>query len=519
MARTSKNIDDRTLPPTRQAGVCLHMTSLPGPYGIGELGAHALGFIDRMVDMELGVWQFLPTGPTAFGDSPYQPLSTFAGNEMLVDIGDLIRIGLLEDKECGELTVLPVGYVDFGRLIPIKSRLLRIAASRFADHASQDMKTAFDLFLGNNDAGWLHDYALFRILKARHSDRPWPQWAPEYVHREDSALGELKGSAATEIESIKIIQFLFHDQWNRLRSHAHRNGVRLLGDLSIYIALDSADAWANPQLLRVNEDGQPDKVAGVPADYFSQVGQLWGNPLYAWEHHETTGYAWWIARLKAATELADIVRIDHFRGFEAYWAVPADSPTAEIGAWETGPGNAIFDAIHRTLGNLPIVVEDLGFITAEVEALRDRYNFPGMHVLQFDVAEKNFSLDRVGENSVCYTATHDNDTTIGWFQAGPDGLRSIDDIRQAQDAVLALTGGESDTVHADLIGLAFSTRARLAIAPMQDYLGLGSEARLNTPGQSGNNWRWRVLDTQLTAELCDNVAGMVCESGRGRKYD
>jgi len=344
MTNTEK---DQVLPAGRQAGVCLHLTSLPGPYGIGEIGSHALQFVDAMRDMQLGVWQFLPTGPTAYGDSPYQPLSTFAGNELLIDIGDLISIGLLAEEEVSELTRLPRDFVDYGALIPIKNRLLRLAAGRFEERASAELKSACDDFVEQNDKRWLHDYALFRILKTQHGEQPWPDWAPEYVHRNEQALRGLELSVDTDIADTKVIQFLFHHQWQRLRHYANERGVRLFGDMPICIALDSADAWAHPEMLRIDRDGRPDHVAGVPPDYFSEDGQLWGNPLYAWDVHAANGYGWWVDRLKAAADLSDIVRIDHFRGFESYWSVPAESDTARNGAWEPGPGDAIFENVTR----------------------------------------------------------------------------------------------------------------------------------------------------------------------------
>ena len=278
--------------------------------------------------------------------------------------------------------------------------------------------------------------------------------------------------------------------------------------------MDSADAWAHPERLLIDSDGRPSHVAGVPPDYFSEDGQLWGNPLYAWERHEETGYRWWIERLRASMELVDIVRIDHFRGFEAYWSVPAGSETARVGAWEPGPGDAIFNAMEDALGELPIVAEDLGVITPQVDALRERHRMPGMRVLQFDVADENFDVTAIDENSVCYTGTHDNDTTVGWFNGSPDDIRSRDEIIATQRAALRVTGGRPETIHLDMIRTAFATRSKIAIAPMQDYLGLGSEARINVPGTSSNNWRWRLLDTQLTDAVCDNVAAMAAAAGR-----
>ena len=498
----------------RRAGVCLHITSLPGSFGIGELGAAAWAFVDSLRRMELSVWQFLPIGPTAYGDSPYQPLSTFAGNEMLIDIGNLIELRLLNHGEVNELTTLPHRYVDYGALIPIKTRLLALAASRFEDTVSDEVLDDFREFVERNDKAWLHDYALFRILKSSHGERPWPEWQPEYVHRDADALAKLEAQEGTRIRAIKIMQYLFFRQWYALREYANANGVLLFGDMPIYIALDSADAWANHHILRIDEDGRPDHVAGVPPDYFSEDGQLWGNPLYDWGMHAANGYAWWVDRLRATAELVDLVRIDHFRGFEAYWSVPAEAETARDGVWEPGPGDAIFDAISNELGDLPIVAEDLGVITPEVTALRDRHQLPGMRVLQFDVCDAGFELSDVSENSICYTGTHDNDTTIGWFHGSPDDMRSAPEIAATQEAALRISGGRTETVHTDLIRAAFSTAARIAIAPLQDYLGLGSEARINTPGTSAGNWRWRVIDTQLTPDICDNIASMVSASGR-----
>jgi len=331
------------------------------------------------------------------------------------------------------------------------------------------------------------------------------EWRPEFVRRDADALARLEVNEADSIQAIKIIQYLFFSQWQDLRDYARANDVLLFGDMPIYIALDSADAWANRDILRIDEDGRPDCVAGVPPDYFSEDGQLWGNPLYDWDKHAADGYQWWVDRLRATSELADLVRIDHFRGFESYWSVPAGSETARHGAWEPGPGDAFFDAIRNALGDLTIVAEDLGVITPEVEDLRDRHELPGMRVLQFAICDAGFRLSDVGENSVCYTGTHDNDTTVGWFYNSPDDVR---------EAVLRTTGGTAETVSTDLIRAAFSTNARMAIAPLQDYLGLGSEARINVPGSCRGNWRWRVIDTQLSPDICDNIASMVSASGR-----
>ncbi len=503
-----------TLPPKKQAGVCLHLTSLPGKYGVGEIGHTALKFIDTLSSMNLAVWQFLPTGPTAYGDSPYQPLSTFAGNELLIDVESLIQLNLSKPGEAKALCDLPHDTVDYGRLIPLKNALLAKAADRFALRANSRLKANFDQYLEDNDERWLHDYALLRVLKTRHGDKPWPKWDRPFAHRRSGAIKKLEKSARQQIAGTKVLQFLFHHQWDALHTYATENGISLFGDMPIYIALDSSDAWANPEILRIDRDGRPDHVAGVPPDYFSEDGQLWGNPLYDWSYHAANGFAWWIERLRNSTALADLVRVDHFRGFEAFWSVPVEAKTAREGNWEPGPGDAIFEAMRNALGNLPIVAEDLGVITPEVESLRDRYQIPGMRVLQFEVTEDDFDVADIIENCICYTGTHDNDTTVGWFHGSPGDSRTEKEIAETQQIVLELTNGRPETIHNDLIKFAFGSNAKVAIAPMQDYLGLGSQARLNTPGTSGHNWRWRLLPDQLTPELRESVREMTSLSGR-----
>lgn len=502
------------LPVEPQAGVCMHLSSLPGDYGIGEIGTAAHRFVDLLADTGLRVWQFLPLGPTAYGDSPYQPLSTFAGNEMLIDIAGLAELGLVRNLEAWKLENLPRHSVEYSALIPLKSALLRMAAGRFDAVADAATRAAFDGFVERHDRDWLHDYALFRILKTQHGERPWMEWTPDYVHRETRVLRRLETERRADILAIKVLQFLFDEQWQRLREYARGCGITLFGDMPICIAFDSADAWANRDILRLDVDGRPDFVAGVPPDYFCEDGQLWGNPLYDWKKHAANGYAWWIKRLQASSSAADIVRIDHFRGFESYWAVPAGASTARVGSWQPGPGDPLFAALRNAMGYLPIVAEDLGVITEDVEALRRRHAIPGMHVLQFDVEVENFSLADVEANSVCYTGTHDNDTTVGWFRGSPDDLRTTAAIEAAQAAALAITNGTPETIHLDMIRAAFQTEARIAIAPLQDYLGLGSEARTNTPGTSHGNWRWRVLQSQLDAPFRRQVAGLVEKANR-----
>lgn len=511
------NLESEAFPRERQAGVCLHFSALPGHYGIGEIGDEARRFIDEMVRMNLRVWQFLPTGPTGYGDSPYQPLSTFAGNEMLIELANLIRFGLVTSSEADSMLRLPRKHVDFGALIPKKTALLDSAAGRFDTHARAAAKADFDRFLDKHNDDWLHDYALYRILKTRHENKPWTAWSPEFIHRETKALKRIQDAEAEQIERLKIIQFMFHRQWQRLRDYADERGVLLFGDMPIYIALDSADAWANRELLNIDEQGIPEFVAGVPPDYFSADGQRWGNPLYDWGHHASTNYAWWKSRFRRSLATAHIVRIDHFRALEAYWAIPSSSETAREGAWLPGPGGEFFESIQQDLGNLPVVAEDLGHITPEVESLRDSFELPGMRVLHFELGDPHFDVANIPEMSVCYTGTHDNDTTVGWFHGGPNDRRREDEIRLAQERTLEITGGEPRTIHNDLIRLALSSNARLAIAPLQDFLGLGSEARFNVPGTIGENWRWRFRKEDLSRATMDNIARMVDDAGRGRE--
>ncbi len=502
------------LPVDKKAGVGMHFTSLSSPYGIGDIGDAAAAFIDRLVSMNIRYWQFLPTGPTAYGDSPYQPLSAFAGNEMLIGIEPLIRLGLLNPGEADALKGLPAERVDYGNLIPLKHALLTRAAERFASVAGAELKSDYAAFLARHESRWLGDYALYRILKSQHGERPWPEWQKPYVQRQAGVLRQVQENCHADIEKVKIIQFLFDRQWRELRQYARTRGISLFGDMPIYIALDSADAWAHPEILLIDQDGRPSHVAGVPPDYFSADGQLWGNPLYDWKYHEANGYQWWIERLQHAASQVDLVRIDHFRGFESFWAVRFGAETAREGAWLPGPGDGLFNAMKTALGGLPIVAEDLGVITPEVDALRRRHNIPGMKVLQFEVGAPDFDIEDIGSNCVCYTGTHDNDTTVGWFNGAGDDTRTAAEIAESRKNTLTVTGGAAESVHLDLVRLAFKSRARLAIVPMQDFLGLGSGSRLNIPGTTSNNWRWRVTEAQLSAEFCQSVADLIRETAR-----
>ena len=504
------------LPADRQAGVCMHITSLPGSFGIGDIGLQAHEFIRSLREMGMRVWQFLPLGPVGYGNSPYQPLSIFAGNEMLIGIDSLIRDGLVNEEETRALKALPQDHADYAALIPLKTALLDAAAERFEDRASSEQQQAFEEFALKYNETWLHTYALFRVLKSMHGESAWTQWAPEYVQRDADALETFSQSAAQDIHKYKVQQFWFHSQWQQLRSVAQEQGVALMGDVPIYIALDSADAWERPELLEINSDGQPSCVAGVPPDYFSADGQLWGNPVYNWPYHARTGYSWWVDRIRTMLNQVDMIRLDHFRGFESYWAVPATADTAREGEWREGPADSLFEVLKKELGELPLIAEDLGIITEEVRALLARWNFPGMKVLQFMVDDEHFSSDKIDYNSVCYTGTHDNDTTVGWFKGGASD--SVPDVELAhrQSVVLSNIGGQAETIHLDMIRFALDSRARLCMIPLQDILGLGSVARMNTPGTTDKNWYWR-LDTPhstFSPALIQQIRDMISSSGR-----
>ena len=511
-----KAVDSCLLDMGRKAGVILHFTSLPGPQGCGDIADAATAFIDLLGEMSIGVWQFLPTGPTAYGDSPYQPLSAFAGNPLLIGLDPLVRLGLLQPSEIAALPSLPEAYVDYSQVIPARHAVLRRAAEVFHARRFPGLRTAYEEFLHRHGDNWLHDYALFRLLKTLHAERAWPHWDKPYRQRDPAALHTIEAKHLEVLRLIRFTQFLFAHQWHSLGQYAKERGIRLFGDMPMYLALDSADAWAHPEMLLLDVNGRPSSVSGVPPDYFSDKGQLWGNPLYDWAYHARTGYRWWLDRMRHASQQASLVRVDHFRGFESFWSVPVGARTARSGSWQPGPGDALFAAMEQALGRLPIVAEDLGVITPEVEALRLRHGIPGMKVLQFEVSDPDFDLGDIDKNCVCYTGTHDNDTTLGWFHGGQDDTRSEKDVLETRANALRLTGGTAQTMHLDMIRLAFSSPASLAIAPMQDYLGLGSQARLNIPGTTLNNWRWRLRPEDLPSGLPQQVAALIDGAGRAR---
>jgi 4-alpha-glucanotransferase len=487
---------------TRSSGILLHPTSLPGPFGIGDLGPSAHRFLEFLRTAGQSIWQVLPLGPTGYGDSPYQSFSSFAGNPLLISPEALREDGYLENSDLEGLPALPAERVDFGAVIDLKRGLLERAFGRFRGGADYDAFQA-------RQAGWLEDYALFAALKDAHAGASWTDWEPELVRRKPDALAGRRDRLRHEIDRVKFAQFVFFRQWQALRAAAHSQGVRLVGDVPIFVAHDSADVWASPHLFHLNENGQPTIVAGVPPDYFSATGQLWGNPLYRWGVLAASDYAWWIERLRAVLGLVDLVRLDHFRGFEAYWAIPTPAETAIVGSWEPGPSAALFFALQDAFGApLPIIAEDLGVITPAVEALRDMFKLPGMRIMQFAFTadtKSAFLPHNYERHTVAYSGTHDNDTTVGWFA-------KLDEATRAR--VLRYTGTDGSEIHWDVIRLLLVSVADAVVFPLQDVLGLGDEARMNVPGSASGNWGWRTREGELSPALAERLAGMVAAYDR-----
>ncbi len=487
----------------RSSGILLHPTSLPGANGIGELGTEAHAFADFLRDSGQHIWQVLPLGPTGYGDSPYQCFSAFAGNPLLISIETLAAEGYLDASDLAGKPQFPAHAVDFGAVIGWKLPLLRKAFASFGRATSAE-REPYEAFCQRHIA-WLDDFALFMALKQAHDLVIWMEWPRELALREPAALERARDELRDEIECQKFIQFEFERQWCDLKAHCTRNDVRILGDMPIYVALDSADVWVNRELFELQEDGRPRVVAGVPPDYFSATGQLWGNPIYCWQEHARTGYPWWIARFRRALEMLDMIRLDHFRGFEAYYEIPAGEVTAINGAWVKGPGAAIFEAVKAALGALPIVAENLGVITAEVEALRKQFDFPGMAILQFafgnDPQAPDFKPHNYGHHLVAYTGTHDNDTVLGWWksQAGAGSIRSSADVAKEMEYARRYLNTDGSEINWAMIRTLMASVANTVLFPLQDVLGVGSEGRMNLPGTSSGNWRWRFRAEQLTA--------------------
>ncbi|AGB40998.1 4-alpha-glucanotransferase [Halobacteroides halobius DSM 5150] len=502
----------------RSSGIFLHPTSLPSKYGIGALGQAAYDFIDFLNESGQKLWQICPLGPTGFGDSPYQCFSAFAGNPILIDLEKLREAGYLLKEDLHVEQEFADDEVEYGKVINFKYPLFNKAFKRFREVAPSKEEDEFIAFCQDN-IEWLENYALFMALKDYFDGSPWTKWDDDIKFRKSTAIDKYKAKLKEKMDFHKFMQYIFFKQWADVKEYANQNNIQIIGDIPIFVAFDSADAWANPHLFLFNEQKEPTKVAGVPPDYFNENGQLWGNPLYDWDKLEKNNYSWWINRVKSQLELVDIIRFDHFRGFSQYWAVPADATTAINGQWKDGPGKELFKTIKDELGELPIIVEDLGVITEDVEELRDYFGFPGMKILQFafDSKEENdYTPHEYSENCVVYTGTHDNNTTLGWYQ--DDAIeKDKKDMLKYLDKHLAKED-RHDNIVWDLLELAWGSVAVFAIAPLQDILCLDSEARMNIPGTSSGNWRWRYREDMLTENLQEELSKMTTKHRNGLKH-
>ena len=496
-------------PEYRGAGMLLHVTSLPSQYGIGDIGPAAFRWIDRLCDAGQTWWQALPLGPTGYANSPYQALSSFAGNWLLISPDALIEDGLLGASDC-EGRSFPGDFVDYEAVTAFKRLLVETAWSNFRQGARPDLRSAHEQFC-SAQAHWLDDYALFRALKTRFKGAYYLEWPAELMRRDAGAMAQARQELNSEIEKVCFGQFLLFRQGARLKEYARAKGLRIVGDMPFFVSPDSSDVWTNPELFQLDEERRPRFVAGVPPDYFSAQGQLWGNPVYDWNVLKRSGYRWCLDRYRALLEHVDVIRLDHFRAFAAAWHIPADAATAQSGSWVSGPGADFFEAARREFGSLPFIAEDLGAITPDVAALRDGYQLPGMRVLQFgfDGNSTNPHLpNNYVRNAVAYTGTHDNNTTRGWFEALPEDQKKI------VWTYLGRSAGESRGIAAALMRLAWSSPAALAIAPLQDLLNLGPEARMNVPGQAGGNWKWRFAESMLSEAAFGWLRELTESSGR-----
>src|SRR5688572_22079331 len=490
----------------RSAGILLHPTSFPGPYGIGDLGPHCFRFIDWLASTGCKLWQVLPLGPTGYGDSPYQCFSAFAGNPYLLSPDELLTDGLLTESDLDGMKDLPAARVDFGLLIPKKLDLLQKAFSRFSEQ--EHLREAFDYFCAEN-ASWLDDFALFMALKEAHGGGAWNGWPEALRSRRKTAITKARKDLAESIQRYSFYQFLFYRQWNKVHAYANERGIQIIGDIPIFVAYDSADVWSHPELFFLDKDGNPTVVAGVPPDTFSATGQLWGNPLYDWEVHKKENYAWWLTRVRGSLQLMDILRFDHFRGFAGYYEIPAGHATAEHGRWVTGPGKDLFRAVDKYLGDglithgtgLPIIAEDLGLVTPDVIELLNAFELPGMKVLQFGFSgpDNPFLPHNYVPNCVAYTGTHDNDTAFGWHASAAGHER---------DFAHHYLGVDGHDFAWDLIRNVWRSVAVFAITPMQDVLGLGGDARMNFPSKLGGNWEWRMTEHDFRDDLAAGLSDL-----------
>lgn len=490
---------------SRGSGILLHPTSLPGTWGIGDLGSTAYQFVDFLKSTGQSWWQILPLGPTGYGNSPYMSFSAFAGNPLLISPEKLVEDGFLSKTDVQNSLSFSDEHVDYPRVIECKHSIFRRSYEQFKANPPGELQQAF-LHFREKEASWLEDFSLFMTLKETHGGKAWTDWEPSLTGRDSQALQECSRRHRDTMEYHRFLQYLFFHQWSALKRYSHAQGVRIIGDLPIYIAHDSSDVWAHPDLFYLDDQGRPLVVAGVPPDYFSATGQRWGNPIYRWETRARSGYQWWIDRFRANLALVDVIRLDHFRGFEAYWEVPASEPHAINGRWVKGPGSELFAALKAALGELPVIAEDLGVITPEVETLRETCGFPGMRILQMafghDPKAHHYRPHNYTQNSIVYTATHDHNTTVGWYSAEPgqETTQSKTEIVEERAEVLRYLGTDGHEIHWDMIRLAMSSVAQLAIIPLQDVLGLRSACRMNRPGTLKGNWEWRFHSKQLTEE-------------------
>ncbi len=492
----------------RASGVLLPVFSLPSRFGIGCFSKEAYTFVDELSAAGQKYWQILPLGPTGYGDSPYQSFSTFAGNSYFIDLEELIRQGLLTEEECAAYDFGDSeNYVDYGKIYLSRRPLLYQAYQRYDLERDQE----YGAFVRENGF-WLEDYCLYAALKEENEGKSWNEWPTEQRDRHPGALQECREKLSDKLRFFRFVQYLFYKQWHALKNYANENGVEIIGDLPIYVAFDSADTWSNPMLFQFDEENNPVAVAGCPPDYFSAKGQLWGNPLYSWEYHRNTDFSWWVQRMEHSYSLYNVVRIDHFRGFDEYYSIPYGDETAEFGHWEKGPGLELFRVLKERLGELRVIAEDLGLLTDTVQQLVTDTGFPGMKVLQFafDNTENSVYLPhRHIQNCVVYTGTHDNDTVKGWYES-----LNEHDLWFAREYMQNQEETDLDEAVWDMIRLAISSTADLAIVPLQDYLCLGNEARINTPSALGNNWGWRLRDGQFSRQIIDRMRHLTRIYGR-----
>lgn len=501
----------------RASGILLHPTSLPGPHGIGDLGQEAKEFVSFLKSAGQAYWQILPLGPTGYGDSPYQSFSAFAGNTNLISPELLVEDGLLNRTDVDPPKELPADRVDYGRVIEWKAQLLEKAYQSFQRSSAVEIRSAFESFL-REAAFWLDDYALFRAIKETQKPGSWLEWEPALKNREHEAVLKTHEDLLDLISRHKFFQFLFFRQWHRLKSFANGEGIRIIGDIPIFVAFDSADVWSRPKDFKLNQDGSPEVVSGVPPDYFSKTGQLWGNPIYRWKQMRSEGFRWWIERFRFALKMVDIVRIDHFRGFAASWEVPGKDETAEHGEWVEVPGGELFYELFREFGEIPVIAEDLGVITEDVESLRDRFGFPGMKILQYAFggdANNPHLPHNFTPNTVVYTGTHDNDTTVGWYEGtARKKKKKSDHNSREREYFLEYLDSDGEKINWDLIRGAFASVADTAIVPLQDVLGLDNEARMNLPATESGNWQWRFRKGDLTEKHARLLRKMAKTYGR-----